>query len=192
MALQARRVPGPIMPLALAIAHNKLCAQSALVGALFHADISSNTSGDASIAPAFATLAVTAAASTDLPTCIALATNIIGVCKQHMAEGIAQDTYSAGAHKISDAVNIALLPAIPVDLASLVASLNTLKSTINAHFIMAAPSAVHFNNDATNTIGTAAATVLADSITLANAIKTAVNAHILSGPTTPMIKILAP
>ena len=192
MALTTRRAPGLAIPIALAIGHNKLCAQTALVSALFHADQTSTTTGDAFIAPAFAALQVTAAAASDLPTSLTLAANIIGFCKTHFADGISTDPYFCGAHKIPDAVNAALLPAAPIDLPTLVAALNTLKSTINAHFIMVAPSAVHFTNDATNTIAAAGATVLADSITLANAIKTALNAHVLSAPTTPMIKIVSP
>ena len=197
MAITTRRVAETLGWITVAKAHNLLCAQTALVGALFHADQTSTTSGDSFINPSSAVLTIPAANASDLPSCITLMNQLIGTLGVHMKDGIAQDLYSAGAHKISDAVNAALLPASyaltgvgATDLAAVVAGANALKSTLNAHFVMVAPSAVHFTNDGTNTVATANATVLADSIILLNAIKTAVIAHIASAPTTPMIKIV--
>ena len=197
MAITTRRVAETLGWITVAKAHNALCAQTALVGALFHADQTSTTASDAFIAPVSTVLQITAINAVDLPTCITLMSALVGTMSFHMKDGIASDVYGAGAHKISDLVNAALLPAQYVavgvtatDLAVVVAGANALKSAINAHFVMASPSAVHFTNDGTNTIATANATVLSDSITLLNAIKTAVNAHIQSGPTTPMIKIV--
>ena len=197
MAITTRRVAETIGWITVAKAHNVLCAQPALVGSFFHADQTSITASDAFIAPSSSVLQITAINAVDLSTCITLMSALVGTMSFHMKDGIASDVYGAGAHRISDLVNAALLPvqyvatgAAAADLAAVVSGANSLKSAINAHFVMVTPSAVHFTNDGTNTIATANATVLSDSILLLNAIKTAVNAHIQSGPTTPMIKIV--
>jgi hypothetical protein len=189
MALTVRRV-NPALSIAIAVGHNKMCAQN--VGASFHADLPSLTTTDQNISISSSALQVTATNSVDLTTGIALATNIIGVMKVHLADGVAADPYACGAHKIADSVDLALIPAIPTDLPSLEACLNTLKSTFNAHLTQVSPSAVHFTNDATNTVATANATDQATSNALANAIKSALNAHMGSAPATPMIKVVGP
>jgi len=197
MAITTRRVAETLGWITVAKAHNLLCAQTALVGASFHADQTSTTSGDSFVNPSSAVLTIAAVNASDLPSCIVLMNQLVGTLGVHMKDGIAQDLYGAGAHRISDAVNAALLPSQYVatgvsatDLPIVVAGANALKASLNAHFVMTTPSAVHFTNDATNTIAAANATVLADSIVLLNAIKVAVIAHIASAPTTPMIKIV--
>lgn len=197
MAITTRRVAETLGWITVAKAHNVLCAQTALVGALFHADLTSTTSGDSFVNPSSTVLSISVPNASDLPSCIALMNQLTGTLGVHMRDGIAQDLYGAGAHRISDAVNAALLPSQYVatgvsatDLPVVVAGANALKASLNAHFVMVSPSAVHFTNDATNTVAAAGATVLSDSIVLLNAIKVAVNAHISSAPTTPMIKIV--
>jgi len=192
MALFTRRAAGAEMPLALAQAHNRLCAQPALVGAFFHADITSVTTGDF-ISKASTPLQVTAAIAADLPTSIALSNQLTGFLRVHMGEGASTDPFACGAHKIPDIANTLTLPSVIVatgvaatDTASVIAALNLIKVSFNLHL---AQAGVHYNNDGTNTIAAANAVDLPSSITLANAAKASLNAHILSGPTTPQIKI---
>lgn len=173
---------------AQSIAHNKLLAAASIVGANFHADILSSTTGDFMF-PATASILVTAATAVDLPTCITLANQIVGVMQVMMKDGISTDPYFAGSHKIPDAANSTAI-ATAVDLPSVIVAANALKAQINAHLTQAG---VHFTNDATNTIVAAAATILSDSITLLNAIKTSINAHIVGAPAgSTMIKLIAP
>lgn len=199
MAISVRQLSDAVT-YALVSAWNLFRGSSGQVGSSFHADVTSTTSGDNYFSAASTALQVSLANATDLPSCIALMNQIATVARIHFADGISTNKYSAGANKIPDTVNAALLPALytatgvtVTDTAQVVANANLLKSTINAHFTQAAPSAVHFNNDGTNTIATANATVLADSITLLNAIKTAINAHITNAPAgSSMINIIAP
>lgn len=188
MALTIRRIEGPVA-FALALAHNKLLAGTIVVGSNFHADITSTTSGDQFYSPASASLQVTAATATDLPSAITLANQIGAILQIHWADGISTNAYAAGAHKIPDTTNAtAFITA--ADLATSITKANAIKAQFNAHLTQAG---VHFTNDGTNTIGTANATVLADLLTLLNATKTAVNAHIIAAPSgSVMVNLVNP
>lgn len=186
MAISVRRIVDSAM-FAQAIAHNKLLAAASIVGASFHADVTSLTAGDFMF-PVATSLQVTVLNAVDLPSCIALAVQEIGVMQAMMKDGISTDPYSGGAHKIPDVVNSAAI-AVPVDLPSVIVAANALKAQINAHFTQAG---VHFTNDGTNTIATANATILSDSIALLIAIKVALNAHISAAPAgSVMVKLTA-
>lgn len=196
MAITVRRVD-PAATFMLALAHNLLCATSTNVGSLFHGDRTSTTTTDQWLTGSTTALTVTAANATDLPSCITLVNNIRSVCVVHFADGISTDPYSAGAHKIPDTVDAPLLGLLvtatgntSTDTAAVVAAANLHKSTINSHLTQASPSAVHFTNDGTNTIATTNASDLPSSITLLNAIKSALNAHMGSAPTNPMLRIV--
>lgn len=159
--------------------------QATLVTSQFHRDISGVAGGDFRF-PTSTTLAVSAATAVDLPTTLALAKNIQGVCHVHLPDD--------AAHLLSDNTYLSL-DGYAIDntsgasqLSSVILLLNAAKAIINVHYTA---SGVHVNNDATNTISTAGATDLASSETLANAIKTKINAHILSGPSVGRIKLTA-
>ena len=51
---------------------------------------------------------------------------------------------------------------------------------------------MHVHSDSTNTVSAAAATSLSTGITLGNALKTAVNAHILFSPGSLLVNLTAP
>lgn len=102
-------------------------------------------------------------ACTDLPTLIALLNQLRQISITHRADTLC--------HKAADATSPA---AVAVDLASSIALANGLKADHNTH---AASAVIHFNADATNTIAAANGTILADTITLANAIRTAYLGH---------------
>jgi hypothetical protein len=185
MAISIRQIPDMVV-YGIALAWNTWRGGATQVGALFHADATSTTSGDATT-PATAAVTVTAANATDLPTCLALANQIQAVLQIHWRDGISTNKYAAGAHKVPDTTNNTVRPDA-VDLPTAVALANFMKAQLNAHFVQAT---VHYNNDATNTIATANATILSDTITLLNAIKTAVNAHMGSAPVaSSMVNIL--
>ena len=155
------------------------------VGTSFHYDATSLTTGGFD-APTVATLTVSAANATDLPTCITLANNIQIVGQIMMKDGVSTNTYSAGAHKVPDVTNNTASPTA-ADLPTVIALANAWKAQFNVHI---ASTVYHPTADATNTIIAANATILADSITLLNAMKTAFNAHIASAPAGQMVGIL--
>lgn len=192
MAITVRRVD-PALSMALAIAHNKTVVT--LVGSSFHADLTSTTTTDQLYTHTPATLQVTAAnAAGDITTAIALLNNLIGVATVMMKDAVSTSPVSAGAHKIPDATNLALLPAqyvatgnLATDTAAVVAAANSWKTAYNAHLTQ---TGVHYTNDGTNSVATANATDLPSSTTLLNAEKTAVNAHIAGAPATQMVNVV--
>ena len=188
MALTIRRLE-PAAAVALAIAHNKLCAS--LVGANFHADQTSLTTTDGYISASAAVLTVSAANAADLPTSLVLCANLVQVAKMMMADAVSTNAVSAGAHKVPDATNLVTVNALAtaVDLASAILVANGIKTAHNAHCSQAG---VHYSNDGTNTIAASNATDLPSLITLLNASKTALNAHIAAAPTVPMINLVSP
>jgi hypothetical protein len=134
--------------------------------------------------PSSTPLQVTAATAVDLPSTITLAENLRSVMQAMMGDTLA--------HKASDATNLALitLTAAPlsVDLPSVEIVLNAEKAALNAHFTQ---SGIHAHSDTTNTVSTAAATTLTTAEALANALTTAVNAHIVFSPGSILINLVA-
>lgn len=198
---------------AQAKAHNRLCGTAIVVGAtFFHADIYSTYTGDW-MAPVDTAVALSTTASVDIVTATALANAfraiLIGAgttgnpgaqpgTQGHMFDAISTNTVACGSHKVPDTVNAATLQAVQsaplvltgvtgTDTAALVAFVNQLKASYNAHLTQAG---VHFNNDGTNSIGTANATDLPSSITLINACAVKINAHIISAPGSVMLNVL--
>jgi len=180
--------------MAVARAHNVGLASAANVGAFFHQDATSLTTTDQFITGSVATLQVTAAAATDVPSSIVLLNQLIGVARVMMNDASPASQTLSGAHKIVDTINLALLPAQYVatgvtatDLAAAITAANLFKAAYNAHL---AQAGVHPNNDGTNTVAAANATVLSDMIVLLSAEKVAVNAHISSAPATQMVNVI--
>jgi hypothetical protein len=140
----------------------------------YHRDLSQITTG---ILPnvTLTTMAVTAAAATTLGTSITLANNIYGI----LMNSVADDQ----AHIVSDGYATLSIDGYSpaVDLASVIVLLNACKLIHNAHLSQAVAGVnVHVNNDSGNVIATAAATDQTSANTLANALKAAINLHILS------------
>ena len=198
---------------AQAKAHNRLCGTAIVVGGtFFHADVTSTLSGDG-MAPTDSPVALSTTAAVDIVTATALANSIRGLLigagtsgapgaqpgvSGHMFDAISVSNVACGAHKVPDLTNSATLNAVQssplvltgvtaTDTAALVAFVNQLKASWNAHLSQAG---VHFNNDAANSIATANATTLATAITLVNAFATPVNTHILSAPGSVMLNVL--
>ncbi len=150
----------------------------------YHRDISGVPGGDFSF-PTSSNLQVSAATASNLATTLTLAKNVQGVMKVHFADD--------SAHLIADTVNVTFETLLidntsgATQLSSVILMLNREKLDFNAHL---SQSGVHLKTDAHNTVSASDATDLGTSETLANALKTAVNSHILSGPTVGRIKLL--
>ncbi len=131
------------------------------------------------------TITVSAAAATSLATSITLANQIFGVLNVHLTDD--------QVHLTTDFVNLPSLDGymnvLAVDLPTVEVLLNAEKALFNAHLTQ---SGVHQINDVVNTVVAANATSQSTANTLANALKTAVNAHMASCPTgSPRIRFTA-
>lgn len=120
-------------------------------------------------------------ASTDLPTLLALVNEITGVLDFHFV-----DTLS---HKVADTTDAGTDGAIgaAIDAASAVTSINASKAAYNVHI---ASTTYHYNADSTNGCATADATDQASAITLANAMRTKVTAHMADAPAAPSFRAI--
>jgi hypothetical protein len=140
-------------------------------GALAHLDVPSD----------YCSTALLNAACTDLPSLIALLNQLRAVSITHRADTLC--------HKAADGTSPV---AVAADLPTSITLANGLKADHNTHI---ASTAIHFNADATNSIAAANGTVLADTITLANAIRTAYLGHMGTGmaPTNcaPSIRLIS-
>ena len=145
-----------------------------------HADITGTAGGDYRH-PTSTAFVVTAADASTTATLRTLCQNIYRVYSTHIADDLA--------HSAADATNTiaAGLPADDADQTALNTFLNQAKVALNAHRSQAS---VHFTNDASNQVTSADATDAATSYTLANEIKTDLNAHVQSGPAFHAIKLL--
>lgn len=159
----------------MAQAHNALCRDATVVGARFHADVTSSTTGDYT-QPASTALKVASANATDLPSTLAIANEALAKLNIHMADAMS--------HQVADTTNGPVANAVAaVDQGTANTLLNLLKATFNAHLTQVISSVhVHFNDDSTNTVAAANASNASTSQTLANAIKASYNAHIISAP----------
>lgn len=142
-------------------AHNGLKAQIG-AGSFFHLDACERL--------------VTAADSTDLPTALVLCNAIRETLVFHKADLLAL--------KAADATTIG---GVATDLTTAVAAANLHKSGYNTHI---ASTAAHYNADETNAVATTDATNLATLLTLLNAVKGKINAHIVSAPTCPSLRLV--
>lgn len=148
-----------------------------------HCDITS-TPGGSYAAPTSTSLLPSSASATTLPTTITRAENIRAVLLVHFVDTIAHVATDATAYT---AITKATVPTA-TDQTTVNALLNAIKAAWNTNL---ASTATHFTADATNTVATADATDLASSEALANALYTAVRAHIVFSFTTPSIKAVA-
>lgn len=146
----------------MCVAHNDLKLQIG-AGASFHLDQSEVT--------------ITAANGADLPTCLVLCNQLLGVYKFHMADTLA--------HKVTG-VALASYAEAP-DLATAITRANDVKAKYNTHI---ASTTFHYNADATNSTAAANATDLASLITLLNELKGDFNAHAASGPSGKSLRLV--
>jgi hypothetical protein len=164
MAIQVRKnSPGVVYALVAELNAMRRLMASTL--GVVHGDITSTTTGDfralASKPAAFA-----AAAATDLPSLLALCSELAGRHFIHLGDGLA--------HETADGAN-ALAHPPPATLADAQAFLTDAKAKWNTHL---AQAGVHFTNDGANRITAPDATDLPSAIVLANAYRTAFAAHI--------------
>ena len=177
MAIQSRSDVSELV-LALVYAHNAM--QSELVSDGYHRDLTQNTNGplldEANIK--LTTVTVSLGNAVDLASTVALGNQLLGVLNQHM--------FDDQAHLVRDLVNqpnqdgyLTVQANLDADsgLSEIIVNLNALKVLFNAHLTA---SGVHPNNDTVNSVATANATNLGTAQTLANALKTSVNAHMAS------------
>jgi hypothetical protein len=167
MALLLRKTDPHIEVLAKAV--NGLKTQIG-AGAHFHLDASE-------ISPAHA-------AATDLPTAVQVINEVEAVYHFHTGDRLA--------HAVPDTTNVestAKANASVTDggLAGAMALANDQKAKFNAHLTQ---STVHYNNDGTNAVAAANATDLPSLITLVNALRTSIIAHMANAPAAPSLRVV--
>lgn len=153
---------------ALAQAHNATRFAEATAGTKIHAAKTSYAGTGSYRAPTATALTITASNASSLATSRTLAQNIYDVLFIHLAD--------AAAHSAADTTN-ALTVARPSDaatLAEIYAFLNNAKAKYEAHRVQ---SGIHATDDSTNTISASNATDQSSTNTLANELKTDINAH---------------
>lgn len=178
MAYTVRRGSDGVLA-ALVRAHND--TRRAVVGTSFHADVTSDTSGD--FANPVATAAtVTAANATNLATSLTLVNDLRRRMLQHFGDALG--------HKVADTVATAAvtLPQATI-LDEAVALANQLKSVYNTH---RASTTYHYTADSTNAVTADNADDQTTLNTLLNEMKGDFNAHIASAPAGQSINIVAP
>lgn len=159
MADQIRKLDTPMVQQAIAVQNkSRLDAMKLKAGLIFHADASTPAS------------TVTA---TDLPSTLTLANSIATLYGSHIGSAC-DPTSGQGAHIAADTTNTITATTPATDQTSVDTLLNDIKAKFNLHI---AVSADHAAADTVNTIAAAAATNLATSITLVNAIAVGLNAH---------------
>lgn len=150
---------------AIVAAHNALKLQIG-AGAAFHMDACE--------------LSVTAATATDLPSACLMLAQIVGVLTFHFSDLLAI--------KVVDPTALpSPITATDYVLATAITAANLAKASYNTHRVS---TTYHYNADSTNTLATADSTDLASLITLVNATKTAVNAHIASAPASASLRLV--
>lgn len=118
---------------------------------------------------------VTAANASSLATSLALTKALITAYNRHISDALA--------HRVVDGTNVLTATrASVVDLASAITAANEIKAAFNAH---RAESGVHGADDAGHEVTASNATIQSELNTLTNALKTAFNAHIADGMSTP-------
>jgi len=129
---------------------------------------------------------VASANATNLATAVTLVNEIRAVHNFMMSDTLA--------HKVADVTDptvqaLANPNAGDGGLAQAIALANDIKAKYNVHI---ASTTYHYTADATNAVAAANASDLATLQTLVNAIKTAINAHMASAPTSKSIRVLDP
>lgn len=130
-------------------------------------------------------LQVEAADATDLATSVTLTNALRAVMMEHFDDDVA--------HRVADSTSVGALDgyADAEDLDDVQDQLNVMQHTFNAHLDRAVSLVkCHLNDDDVNEVTTAAATNQATSNTLANDLKSALNAHIDEGPNVGKIKLI--
>lgn len=156
---------------AMAKALRESRALAGVVASNFHRDTTPGATTGSFQDPVATTLSVAAANATDLPTSLVLVVQIDAVFRAMVADD--------NAHKVKDVNVPANAQTSIVDLASAILAINDIKAKHNTHI---ASTVYHFTADAVNAIATANATDQTSLNTLANAVKTAINAHIAGAP----------
>jgi hypothetical protein len=178
MAFQVRRGTDAVIA-ALVLAHNNTRRAAGVVGAFFHADVTSDGNGDHNV-PTVTAATVTAANASNLATSLTLVNQLRQRWLQHRNDDLA--------HKVADG-----LPALTAPVATDLASAQTLANELKADFTTHIGSTTyHYTADATNTVAAADATDQATLNALLNELKGDFNAHIASAPAGQSVKLLEP
>lgn len=145
------------------VAQLKMLAERTGAGASFHLDATAS--------------AITTADATDLATSLALANAIKGIYEDHLGDD--------AKHKLKD-------PKPTLTAASTLATAITLANAIKADYnTHRASTTYHYNADGTNAVSSADATDQSSLNTLLNEIKTDLNAHIASGPSGSLARLVS-
>jgi len=175
MAFKTRKTPDAMM-FALIAAHNQRIAED--ISTFFHLDKTSTSNSADYTAPTTVALTVTAAASTDLATSVALVNNAKTVLNLHFADTVAHDS----------AVSAQVATATATDLATGITLANALKAAFNTH---RSAASVHFTNDGANAIAATDASDQASLNTLLTEIKADFNLHFASAPSIAFIDLVS-
>lgn len=176
MAFTVRKGSAAVLA-ALVLGHNNSRRATAFVASFFHADVTSEPSGDHTV-PVATAGTITAPNASDLATSLVLVNQLRKRWMNHYADDLA--------HKVADTTNT-LAAAVATDLATAQTLANEIKADYNAHI---ASTTFHYTADGTNTTAAANATDQATLNTLLNELKTDFNAHIASAPAGQSIKVI--
>lgn len=179
MALTVRKT-SECVEYALAAAFNAFKKDVATnLTTLPHADITSTTSGDFS-APASSPYVVTADnGDGTIAVLRTLCLDLYNVYLAHLAD--------TQAHKVADTAPALVLPTSSSSLSALETFVNAVQTDYNTH---RASTTYHYTADTTNVSSAATADDQAKSDTLANDLKTQINAHVQAGFTSPSLNLI--
>lgn len=179
MGFSVRRGSDEVLA-ALVKGHNDTRRAASVVGSFFHADVTSQTSGD-SRSPVATPATVDAANASSAPTSLTLVNQIRQLWIQHRNDDLA--------HKVSGEATLALSNGVATNLTEAMSLANELKADFNVHI---AAATWHYTTDGTNVITSTDASDQTSLNTLANELKTDFNAHIASAPAGSSVKLIDP
>lgn len=170
---------------ALVKQYNRLHEDTVADDGYVHSDQTGVDTSNGYTDPDSEVLSVTAANASNLATSVTLTNNLRGVMLEHFRDDVS--------HRLADDTSVGLLDGYSdaVILDDVEDQLNTMHHVFNGHLSRSVSSIkVHLNDDAVNVVTTAAATDQSTANALGNALKSAVNAHILLGPAVGKIKLI--
>lgn len=178
MGFTVRKVNDPVL---YAVVEAINADRAARVTTEIHNDVTADPVGGDPRSPTVgATVAITSANATDLPTLVTISNEIRLDYIAHIEDAVGHDA--------ADIVNT-IAAAVVTDLATAQTLLNEVKADYNAH---RSEAGVHPNNDGGNAIAAADATNQGTAETLANEIKTDLTAHIALALAGAGVRLIAP
>lgn len=171
----------PAMVLALVQEYNAQRATIAVSGSKYHKAVTSNPTTGEIGAPTSTPLLITSPDATTTATGKALANELLAKLQVHLLDPLA--------HKAADTVNAAALALIAAatDASTEIAAATAIQTAWNSHD---GDTTFHYTADTTDD-GTTI-TIESSAWTSLNAVKAALNAHVISSPAGKYISLVAP